>query len=51
MAATTGNLDVLLIDDIVTTGATLIEAAKTLTLAGYRVHGFLTFAETEDKKV
>ena len=51
MAAPAGNLNVLLIDDVVTTGATLLEAASTLQRAGHFVHGFLTFAETEAKKV
>jgi ComF family protein len=41
----------ILIDDVVTTGATLVEAAKTAEAAGNRVVGFLTFAETESKKV
>jgi predicted amidophosphoribosyltransferase len=51
MSAPAGNLSVLLIDDVVTTGATLLEAASTLQKAGHSVHGFLTFAETEAKKV
>ena len=38
--------DVLLIDDIVTTGATLSEARRAVELAGGRVIGFCTLAET-----
>jgi ComF family protein len=37
---------VLIIDDIVTTGATIREAARALSAAGAEVVGFLTFAET-----
>jgi ComF family protein len=37
---------VLLVDDIVTTGATLTEAARAVTKAGGEVLGFLTFSET-----
>lgn len=37
---------VLIIDDIVTTGATLLEAKRALELAGAEVVGFLAFAET-----
>jgi predicted amidophosphoribosyltransferase len=38
--------DVLLIDDIVTTGATLSEARRAVEQAGGRVIGFCTIAET-----
>jgi ComF family protein len=37
---------VLLVDDIVTTGATLTEAARAVTKVGGEVLGFLTFSET-----
>jgi ComF family protein len=37
---------VILVDDVVTTGATLHEAARAVTLAGGEVVGFITFAET-----
>jgi ComF family protein len=37
---------VILIDDVVTTGATLIEAARAIAEAGGEVVGFLTFSET-----
>ena len=37
---------VILIDDVVTTGATLVEAARAIAEAGGEVVGFLTFSET-----
>lgn len=37
---------VILVDDVVTTGATLLEAARAVSAAGGEVVGFLTFAET-----
>ena len=37
---------VLLFDDVVTTGATLLEAARALAEAGAEVLGFVTFSET-----
>lgn len=40
---------VLLVDDIVTTGATLSEMARVVTEAGGRVAGFITVAETLPK--
>lgn len=50
MLAKTGSELVLLIDDVVTTGATLQNAARELEEAGNKVMGFLTFAETEPKR-
>ena len=38
--------DVILFDDVVTTGSTIIEAARAVSLAGGKVIGFLAFAET-----
>jgi predicted amidophosphoribosyltransferase len=37
---------IILVDDVVTTGATLLEAARAVASAGGVVVGFLTFAET-----
>jgi predicted amidophosphoribosyltransferase len=37
---------VMLVDDIVTTGSSLLESARALTEGGAEVIGFLTFAET-----
>jgi predicted amidophosphoribosyltransferase len=37
---------VILLDDVVTTGATLLEAARAIDEAGGEVIGFLTFSET-----
>jgi len=37
---------VIIIDDIVTTGATIVEAGRALEAAGAQVIGFLAFAET-----
>ena len=50
MMATVGAHRVLLIDDVVTTGATLKTATRALENAGHSVIGFLTFAETEAKR-
>lgn len=41
----------ILIDDVVTTGATLREAQRCLANAGVKVQGFLTFAETPPRNV
>lgn len=38
-----------LVDDVVTTGSTLLEAARCLSVAGFSVSGFLVFAETLPK--
>lgn len=45
-AARLGGRDVVLVDDVVTTGATLTEAARALTEAGIRVVGAATIAST-----
>jgi len=50
MIAQVGNETVILIDDVVTTGATLKTATAALESAGHLVMGFLTFAETEPKR-
>jgi ComF family protein len=49
MIAKVGSGRVLLVDDIVTTGASILAAKKSLESAGYFVEGFVTFAETEAK--
>lgn len=41
---------ILLVDDIVTTGATLLEAARAIEVAGGQAIGFFCFAETELRK-
>jgi ComF family protein len=38
--------DVILVDDIVTSGATILEAARAATQAGASVIGFIAFSET-----
>lgn len=38
--------EVVLVDDVVTTGATLLEAARAVASAGNVVVGFMTFAQT-----
>lgn len=50
MMATVGAETVILVDDIVTTGATLKASQLALEAAGNIVAGFVTFAETETKK-
>lgn len=47
MIARVGSESVIIVDDVVTTGATMAVAAKTLEISGHRVLGFLAFAETE----
>jgi predicted amidophosphoribosyltransferase len=37
---------VIIFDDVVTTGATILEASRAVTAAGGNVIGFLAFAET-----
>ena len=37
---------IILLDDVVTTGSTILEAARSVTAAGGSVIGFLAFAET-----
>lgn len=46
MKAESTHLPVVLIDDVVTTGATLTEARRALEHRGVRVLGFITIAET-----
>lgn len=46
MAAKPCNAKVLLVDDVVTSGATLREAKRALEAAGAQVVGFVTFAQT-----
>jgi predicted amidophosphoribosyltransferase len=41
-----GSSTIILVDDVVTTGATLLEAQRALIAAGLQVGGFTTFAET-----
>ncbi len=50
MLAKVGIEKIVLIDDVVTTGATLQSATTALKNAGHSVVGFLTFAETEAKR-
>ncbi len=49
MVATSCAQPTVLIDDVITTGATLIEARRALEAAGVRVIGFITIAETLSK--
>lgn len=51
MVAEAGRLNVVVVDDIITTGATMRAAAEALQHAGHHFVGFVTFAETESKKV
>jgi predicted amidophosphoribosyltransferase len=37
---------VILFDDVITTGSTILEAARAITVSGGKVIGFLAFAET-----
>lgn len=41
--------EIWLVDDVVTTGSTLLEAARCLSAEGFRVAGFIVFAETLHK--
>jgi len=41
--------EIWLVDDVVTTGSTLLEAARCLAAEGFRVAGFIVFAETLHK--
>lgn len=49
MAAQTNLGQVLIVDDVVTTGATLLEAKRALEAAENQVLGFICFAETPHK--
>lgn len=51
MVAEVGRLNVVVVDDIITTGATMRAAVEALQHAGHNFVGFVTFAETESKKV
>jgi predicted amidophosphoribosyltransferase len=46
MVAKPLNRPVVLVDDVVTTGATLLEGRRALMQAGVEVIGFVTIAET-----
>jgi predicted amidophosphoribosyltransferase len=46
MAARKGSGRVLLVDDVVTTGASVLEGRRALVEAGFEVAGFITIAET-----
>ena len=46
MSAKPGGGRILIVDDIVTTGASLLEARRALVAAGFEVAGFVTVAET-----
>lgn len=50
MFAKAGSGSVIIVDDVVTTGASILTAKQTLENAGYLVQGFVTFAETEGKR-
>ncbi len=50
MVAKAGSGSVIIVDDVVTTGASVLTAKQTLENAGYFVQGFVTFAETEGKR-
>ncbi|MEO0312800.1 MAG: hypothetical protein RL140_30 [Actinomycetota bacterium] len=51
MVAEVGYLNVVVVDDIITTGSTMKAAAEAIQHAGHRFVGFVAFAETESKKV
>ena len=50
LIAKVGTGSVLVVDDVITTGATISQACNDLEKAGYFVQGFITFAETEAKR-
>jgi orotate phosphoribosyltransferase len=46
MVAKEGSGSVILVDDVVTSGASILEGRRALIAAGFEVVGFITIAET-----